>query len=250
MNLKLIACKVLQRELSLLSAECPNFIDITYIRQGFHDEPDKFRKILQDEIDKIDCGSDIHSCNSKPFDAIVIGYGLCSNGTAGISSKRHTIVIPKAHDCITLILGSKERYREYFDAHSGGIYWYTPGWIENTLMPSKERYDNIYREYTEKYGEENADYLIQTEQDWMTKYSYCTYVNWKELQSQECIDYTKECAHFMKWNYDYLEGDSSLLHNMLNGKWDEKDFIVVPPGFCVEPSYDNEVLKVGKAIAQ
>ena len=60
------------------------------------------------------------------YDAILIGYALCSNGVVGLTSRRIPLVIPRGHDCITLLLGSKELYRDYFDSHRG-IYWYSSG---------------------------------------------------------------------------------------------------------------------------
>ena len=98
------------------------------MRQGLHNTPEALRNELQKEIDAIDLDQDIHtgtedSCG--PIDAILLAYGLCSNGVCGLSSKKYPLVVPRAHDCNTLFLGSKERYREYFDTYSG-IYWYTP----------------------------------------------------------------------------------------------------------------------------
>ena len=169
MRLKIIACKVLFRELSLIAAKSKNHIDITYLKQGLHNEPDYLRKSLQCEIDKIDNDNDLYT-NAQPynknFDAILLGYGLCSNAILGIKSKKHKIVVPKAHDCITLLLGSKEKYKEYFDTHRG-IYWYSIGWIESTPMPGKERCEFIRNEYAKKYGEENCDYLMDMEQNWL-----------------------------------------------------------------------------------
>ena len=63
------------------------------------------------------------------FEAILIGYGLCSNGIMGISSNKYKLVIPRAHDCITFLLGSKEKYSKYF-TDMPGTYWYTMSWIE------------------------------------------------------------------------------------------------------------------------
>jgi hypothetical protein len=242
MNIKLIACKVLQREISLLSAKCENFIDISFIRQGFHNEPEKLREILQSEIDAIDENRDHHTAANRTFDAIAIGYGLCSNGIVNISSKKYPLVVPKAHDCITLILGSKERYKQYFDRYNGGVYWYTPGWIENTIMPSKTRFDMIYNEYAEKYGEDNARYLMNMEQSWMTEYSRCTYINWKALEFPAHIEYSRECARYMAWAFELVEGDSRLLGDLIGGKWDGERFLVVPPNRAVAPSHDDEIV--------
>ncbi|MGE4284445.1 MAG: DUF1638 domain-containing protein [Clostridia bacterium] len=246
MRLKVIGCKVLFRELSLLAAKSKNFIDITYMRQGFHDEPDLLRERVQHEIDKIDNGDDWYTYKKhmgEDFDAILLGYALCSNGIVGLSSKKYKLVIPKGHDCVTLLLGSKEKYKEYFDSHNG-IYWYSAGWIESTPMPSKERYDFVHNEYTEKYGEDNADYLMEMEQNWFNEYEWCTFVNWHEFDNRSHIEYTKKCADYLKWNYDEIQGSSSLVSDFLEGNWDESRFLIVPPGKTIAPSYDEDIIKV------
>jgi hypothetical protein len=247
-RLKVIACKVLFRELSLIAAKSKNFIDITYMRQGFHDEPNLLRERVQHEIDKIDRGDDWYtykSCMNEDFDAILLGYALCSNGIIGLSSKKYKIVVPKAHDCITLLLGSKERYKEYFDSHKG-VYWYSAGWLENTPMPGKERYEFIRNQYIEKYGEENADYLMEIEQNWFNEYQWCTFIDWPEFDNTGHKEYTKQCAEFLKWNYDEVTGDKSLLVDFLNGNWDESRFLIVPPGKTIQPSYDGQIITVAE----
>ena len=246
MNLKMIACKVLQREISLLSATSENFIDLTYLRQGYHNEPEVLKAVLQREIDAIDADEDPRTRASLDFDAILIGYGLCSNGIQGISSKKYKLIIPKAHDCITLLLGSKEKYHSYFTEHGGGIYWYSAGWIDNTPMPSEERYTKTLASYTEKYGEDNAEYLMEMEQNWFREYNRCAYIKWDSLHMDKFERYTKDCAKYLNWDFDCLNGDESLLRDMLEGRWDLNKFLIVPPGRSPEPSYDANVIKVGR----
>ncbi len=251
LRLKLLACKVLYREISMLTYRCKNIVDVTYLRQGYHNTPTLLNKLLQDNIDAIDKGDDVYSCQTvdesasiKDFDAILLGYGLCSNAIVGLRSKKHRLVIPKAHDCITFFLGSKERYKQYFDKNSGGIYWYTPGWIENSLMPGEERVDYLRNIYIEKYGEDNADYLMEMEQNWLKEYNLCTYIRWPELseQTDEYLDYTKQCADYLKWNTDILDGDKSLLQRFIDGDWNSEDFLVVEPGMEITQSFDERVL--------
>ncbi len=244
MRLKVIACKVLTRELSAICADSQNYVDFTWLRQGYHNEPDVLRKILQEEIDKIDEGDDPFTCTTAvgEFDAIVLGYGLCSNGVCGVKSKKYPIVIPRAHDCITLFLGSKERYRELFDEKSGGIYWYTPGWIENSIMPSKKR-DEINRSiYAEHYGEENADYLMEMEQGWLKKYHWAYYVSLDGVKYPDYRKFTEECADYHGWEFRDIKGNDSLMRAMINGDWDNDRFIVIPPGKCAGQSYDDMIL--------
>jgi hypothetical protein len=190
--------------------------------QGLHNEPDKLRSEVAAELERT---TDLQG---RHYDAVLLGYGLCSNGTLGLSADI-TMVIPRAHDCITLMLGSKERYREYFDSHRG-IYWYSPGWVESGAQPGKERCERLLKEYTEKYGEDNAAYLMEMEQGWMKEYSRATYIDWGLAGAEECKDFTKECAEYMQWEYDELAGDTSLMQRFVDGDWGADDFLVVEPG--------------------
>jgi hypothetical protein len=245
MRLKLIACKALYRELSLITATGKNFVDVTYLRQGLHNTPALLRDAVQKEIDLVDSGDDLHTYKNeysrREFDAILLGYGLCSNGLTGISSKKYPLIIPRVHDCVTLFLGSQEKYLEYFNAHCG-TYWYNASWIENALTPSKKTEEEMHEYYAERYGEENADFLIEAELT--SNYNRCAYVKWDELPFPEYERYTREAAEFNNWNFDLVSGNSSYLRDFLDGKWDEKRFLTVPPGRKTEPDYTGEIIKL------
>lgn len=231
LRLKFIVCKVMQREAYFCAARSRNIVDITLVPQGLHETPNLLRDELQKEI------SSITDLQQNTYDAILLGYGLCSNGILGISSKV-PIVVPRGHDCITLLLGSKERYRQYFDSHPG-IYWYSPGWIETGEQPSQERYEKLLIEYEEKYGPENAKYLIETEQGWISNYSWATYIDWDLPSTDEHKDFTKECADFLGWNYDQIKGDPSLMQRLVDGHWDQNDFLTVKPGQKIAEDLTN-----------
>jgi len=247
MRLKIIACKVLYREISLLSATSANIIDVSYIRQGFHDTPQVLQALLQKEIGQLEAREDMYSYlppdGEHEFDAILLGYGLCSNAVSGLRSKRYPLIIPRAHDCATLLLGAKETYKKHFDAASGGMYWYSAGWIENAVMPSRGRVERLRAEYEEKYGEDNAEYLMEMEQNWLKEYNSCAFIDWPAMDNAAHIAFTKDCADYLGWKYTQLPGDDSLLRDFLSGKWDNDRFLVVPPGQAITQSYDDGVLR-------
>ncbi|MDL2238375.1 DUF1638 domain-containing protein [Christensenellaceae bacterium OttesenSCG-928-K19] len=249
MRLKLIACKALFREVSLISAYSQNFIDATFMRQGLHDTPDLLRQALQEEIDKIDAGDDVHTFQShfvkREFDAILLGYGLCSNGIVGLGSKKYPLVVPRAHDCITLFLGSKEKYAEYFNNHSG-TFWYNASWIENSVTPSEQSDKEMLEVYKERYGEENAEFLMEAEVT--DNYDRAAYIKWPELSFPQHEEYTRDAAKYRGWELDIVEGDSSLLLEFLDGNWEYDKFLVVPPGHRVESdlSGSGKIIKAGK----
>lgn len=233
---KIISCHVLWRELSYYASLSEHVFDLQFLKQGLHNTPDVLRSELQAAIDAV----------GDEDEAILIGYGLCSNGLEGIEARDKPLVVMKGHDCITFLLGSRHRYREYFDAHPG-TYWYSPGWIDTGGQPGKKRYDRLYQSYVEKYGEDNAQYLMEMEQGWFTQYSNAAYVDLGFGDTEPLRTYTRECADWLKWNYDELKGDPGLVKRFINGDWDSDDFLVVKPGQRIAASWDDHVLQIEDA---
>ncbi len=222
----------MQREAYYCAARSTNVVDVVLMPQGLHDTPDELRRQVQKALDN---SLDIQG---RSYDASLLGYGLCSNGIVGLSAEI-PIVVPRGHDCITLLLGSKEKYKDYFDSHKG-IYWYSTGWIEAGKQPSRERYERLLAEYKEKYGEDNAQYLMEVEQDWITQYNWATYIDWGLANTDRYREYARKCAEFLKWNFHELKGDPVLMQRLLDGDWEESDFLVVEPGRRISDDLTNK----------
>lgn len=247
MYLKLIACKALQREFAGLAFQSPNVIDMTMLRQSYHQTPKTLQQKLQEEIDRIDENIDPYTndLEGRPIDAIVLGYGLCSNGITGLRSKKYQIVVPRAHDCTTLLLGSKEKYQEYFETYKGS-YFYSKGWLElgATLGDSEERLERLRQEYMYKYEDEDTvEYLLDMERMMLANYSCLTYIDWPELADEAAEQTVREAAEKKQWQFHHVEGSSQLMRDLLDGNWDEERFLILKPGEAPEPSYDERVLR-------
>jgi len=232
----IVACHVLWRELCYYAALSRHCFQFRFLEQGLHNAPDVLRREVQAAVDAVD---------GAGCDAVLVGYGLCSNGLVGIEARDVPLVVMRGHDCITLLLGSKERYREYFDGH-GGTYWYSPGWIQTNTQPSKERYEQALQEYVATYGEENARYLMETAHDWVNQYSNAAYVDLGFGESEAYKAYTKECADWLGWSCDLLEGDPRLIQDFLEGAWDTERFLVVEPGHRIVAPHDETIVAAEK----
>lgn len=233
LNLALISCHVMWREFSQLTAQSPHVFFPVYMRQGLHEEPDRLRRELQAEIDRLD----------GHFDAILIGYGLCSNGISGLHASSSRLVFMRGHDCITFLLGSRESYQEQFTGNSG-TYWYSSGWIETGKVPGSKLYNDIFEEYRLKYDEETAEYLIDEVKRWINNYSRACYIHqpWIEKSADDLRDFTRQVAADCGWQYGEASGEIGLIRDFVNGPWDDERFLVLEPGLKVGPSNDKRII--------
>jgi len=232
----IILCQVLELEIEHFAAGQSHVVHIERMEQGLHNEPAKLRQQVQESIQRIE--------DQTPAEAIVLGYGLCSRGTELLRCRRCQLVVPRAHDCITLLLGDKQRYADYVARHPG-TYWYSPGWNKHHLPPGPERAEAMFRQYCDKYGEDNARFLIETEQQWHRNYQRATYVDVDGIGRTDAeIDFTRRCADWLGWEFDQQCGDADLIRELVEGPWHPSRFLVVPPGKTVRMVSDDRVIDV------
>lgn len=245
LKLKIIACDVMRRELSHLMAASPHYVDIDFLYQGLHNTPDLLRADVQKAVDAADAGFPYNHSGTEPhYDYILLIYGLCSNGLSGIRAGKVPMVIPKAHDCITLLLGSKERYQSEFN-NNPGTYWYSSGWIERGWQPSEKKYKAMAVDFLNRYGEENAEWLVEQELASLKTYKRAAFIHMQDIGQQvEHEAFTQHSASFLDLHFERIEGDIGILARMLNGEFLPDETVIVPPGFILKPSFDDQVLTV------
>lgn len=241
MRLAMIACEVMVREVSALIAGLEHIVSVRWLKQGLHDTPDLLRKLILEQIKQIEEQNELLD-DDKKFDAIVLGYGLCSNSVEGVGSDTLPVVVPKCDDCIALFLGSQERYLELFHTHKG-IYWYTPGWIDHAFTPSPDSYRRQLAQYTELYGEENAQFLVEEGNSWIKNYHYAFYIKSPIYHSDRYSAYCKEAAESFHWTYQEVIGRMDYFSELLNGNWSGERFAVCPPKYRLAATYDQNKLK-------
>jgi hypothetical protein len=239
MRLKCIACEVLARPLYLCAARSPHIVDIELVSKAQHNHPAKLRSALQERV---------LSANGLGYDAVVMGYGLCGKSTHGISAGAIPMVLPRAHDCITLFLGSRKRYQEQFES-CPGTYWYVQDYMERdetgtSLSAGSGLEGDVqlqYEEFVQKYGKDNADYLMEAMGAWQKHYQRAAFVDMgiSDISTSENKAITE--AQHRGWNYERLIGDLVLLRRLVEGDW-EQDFLVVPPGRQVVMTANDDVI--------
>ena len=248
MRLKLICCEIYFREVCRLISESANTIDLAFTPKGLHDlGTDRMVARLQAQLDEVP---------ADRYEAVLLGYALCNNGVVGLQARHTPVVIPRAHDCIAVLMGSRWRYQEYFDAHPG-TYYRTTGWCERsdalsageTTVPQQLGLFQGYDELVKKYGAENASYIIETMGDPTANYDRITFISVGLACEEQFRRSARAEAKEKGWDFDEVRGTLDLLQKFVDGQWDD-DFLVVPPGNTVAASYDDGIIKVAPASAQ
>jgi hypothetical protein len=253
-RLKFIGCEIIFREACRLIAESPHQIDPEFLRKALHDlETEDMRTRIQTAIDAVSPDDN--------YDAILLGYARCNDGVVGLTPRDIPLIIPRAHDCITMFFGSRQAYQEYFDENPG-TYYLTTGWIERgDYDPSGKTFQqqqtpigqagvleklglgDSYEEMVEKYGKDNADYIVESMGNWRDGYSKILFLKMGVCDEAEFIEIAEERARENKWELEVRDGDTSLLAKLLNGQWDD-DFLVVQPGQRIIARNDDQVIGV------
>jgi len=238
-----ITCEILYREMCLAVARSRNIVDLVFLPKGLHDiGQEKMSARLADAIAQVD---------TSRYEAICLGYALCNNGIVGLTAPQIPLVVPRAHDCITLFLGSHRRYLEYFNANPG-VYFQTPGWIERGEDLSQHGPDSIvrkmgllqtYEEWVAKYGEENARYLQEQLGELTRNYGKLTYIRTHTGCDDRFEEIARQKASQRGWKFEVLEGDLRLIQALVDGEWNESEFLVVPPGGRIAPSFDDNIIR-------
>jgi len=251
MRLKLIACEVLTRELGLCVARSPHIVDVEYVAKGAH-EPDDLRVRIQAAVDRAEA-------EGPDYDAIVIGFGLCGNAMLGVGSKRYRMVVPRAHDCCTLYLGSKQSFAEHFGENpSQGFtavgYQERPsnddldGLDDSTKFRQQTCFGQSYAEMVAQYGEDNAAFIWSTlhpEHTAAKDNPVAIFIDQPELGDFGHLAAFREKMAAKGKQLVVLNGSLDLVRKLVDGEWPADEFVIVEPGQKLQGVYDlNEIVRV------
>lgn len=209
MKASVLACNTMADEVQKV---IPAGMDLEILPYALHRTPQKLKQELQQRIDA-DAGRD----------TILLAYGLCSCGVVNLHSGRHTLVIPRVHDCISLLMGAREIYDQEF-ARFPATYYLSKGWIDQGAEPYAE-----FLRYREEYGEEAARWIIQTQYN---HYQRVVFIHTGVGETERYTTYARQVAEFIHVVYEERQGSLRLLEKLFRGEWDA-EFVVTPPGRMV-----------------
>jgi hypothetical protein len=100
---------------------------------------------------------------------------------------------------------------------------------------------DTYQTYVEKYGLDNADYLMGIMGAWHSHYQRAVYVDMGIGDGKDVEQKARDDASNRGWAFEHMQGDSILIQKLLNGDW-ANDFLVLKPGEKLKMSYDENII--------
>ena len=253
---KLFACEVLRKEVEHLldRPEAVGHFDVEFVEMGLHEKPE----LLNAELKKR-----IAACAGRGYRAVLLLFGLCSRATAGLEPPADSrLVIPRVHDCISLYLGSARRYLTE-QATEAGTYWFSRGFLHRVDgkpidaaglgaglgfsgdIGATGDITAIRQSFVEQYGEDNADYLMETlVESWKKNYRRAVHLEWEHDPDLDADRrFVAEYAARYGWRHEARPVDLRLVKALLGGDWPEDEFVVVLPGQRTAATNDEHALR-------
>lgn len=195
-----------------------------------HENPKFLHRALQTKI---------NTASKSLYEAVILGYGMCGGAATGLKAGRIPLVIPRVHDCISLFLGSHDRYLEEFKKQPG-TFWFIPEYLErkggeSSLFlqfdgPGVTTGDGFNcRGYGNGSGEGNAEFIQLEMNAWKKRYRRGILLE-TGVPADESLVQRVETESFRNgWEFTRMKGSPRLLEKLLNGPWDD-EFVVLEPG--------------------
>lgn len=230
----ILACEVLKPEIEHLASKMDKPPQVIYLSQRLHDYPEKLREGVQEAIDKIE--------NERPeVETIILGYGLCGKGLTGVTSRNATLIIPRLHDCIPLLLGLEPDSQEA-SSRDGKTYWISPGWLDSFLA-EYHLTDSRFKKYAEKFGPKRAEKMVKAEDALLSAYETACNIRWEEL-GDGWLEQAKAVSKAVGLQYLERPGSDRYLRALVEGADDPGLFLSLKPGQTIDMDIEGRILVV------
>lgn len=212
----IISCNTIRTEVDLMIEKTGCDYPVIYLESGLHNYPEKLSAVLQENLNRI-----------SNVDQVLLVMGYCGNAVVGLKPEGFKLVIPRADDCITMLLGSQNKRKEVQEEKY--TYFLSKGWIdmfediEKTMVDERER-------MKKRYGKEKGEKIWKMA---FKHYERLGVIDIGEFNLEEMMENAKEKAELMDLECEVIPGTTKLLEKILIGPWDENEFIIIKSGETV-----------------
>lgn len=223
MTVKLLCCDVFKEELLALAP--PADMETEFLSMGLHLHPAKLHREVQAALDR-----------AGDYSLVLLGFGLCGGALKGIKAPGCPMVMPRVHDCIPVLLGSRDKYNALQRADQRTFY-FSGGWVEGERMIIPE-----YERSLSQFGPKKALRIMQM---MFENYRQLMFIRTGHPRETAALDKTRDFAGILQLPCRENCGYPDYLQKLLRGPWDGEDFVIVPANGIVN---EDDFLTAGTEI--
>jgi len=218
MNTIIIACRTIADELNIALKETGCEYPVLWIDSGLHINPESLKKRLQEELDSL-----------KGIEQVLLAFGYCGNALLGLKANNFRMIFPRADDCITILLGSRDKRKEI--SGEMGTYFLTKGWLDYERNIWAE-----YRDSVKRMGREKTDRIYKL---LLKHYERLGIIETGAYNLEDFLKTTEIISRELKLKHQVIPGTLAYLKKLLTGPWDS-EFVLIKPGEEISISHIYE----------
>ncbi|WP_411680141.1 DUF1638 domain-containing protein [Clostridium thailandense] len=225
----IISCHTIKAEVDKVIEETGFEYPVLYMESGLHNEPEKLKKVLQETLNEI-----------SNVEQVLLVMGYCGNAIMGLRAQEFRLIIPRADDCITMLLGSQKRRK--LVQREAATYFFSRGWLNYWEELEKGVFQDMKR-IEKKYGKDRANRLLRTA---YKNYKRVGVIDTGDFELDEIMVKAKQNADRLGLKCEVIPGTLDFIRKFLTGPWDD-DFVIINPGEIIVPEHIygiNEVSKI------
>lgn len=206
-----LACRVFQPELASLGL---SEAEVHYLDQGLHRRPEQLARELSATLAGLE--------EDPALRRVILVYGYCGGGLAGLAGRRVELLAPLAHDCIPLFLGDSQAPP---GVGCGRTFYLTPGWIDYGQTPYSE-----YFRTRRRFGRQDA---LWVGRQMLAAYRRVALVETGAGLAPRHRRYARNMARLFDLSFQEIKGSRRWLRRLLAGR-SGPGLALLPPGRAPE----------------
>lgn len=211
----ILACSSFRDYLSAAQKKMHTDLPVIWLDERLHRDPALMREAILSELERL----------PETVKTVLVCMGFCGGSWADVPA-RQRIVIPRADDCVSILLHTARR-RGFDLKDPGHLYVKGPD-------PRAASFKEIFRRMTETADEEAKRAHHKRWRD-----SYCGIdvirAGIYDCDAEDYLAPVREDARFLEAEMRTVEGSNLILEKPVSGRWDDC-FCVFEPGTTVTRS--------------
>lgn len=214
-NTLILTCSSLKSYVDMAQQHMNTDYPVITVDRIHHVDPDRMKKIIQAEIEKI----------GRDTDTLLVAMGFCGGVWDQVRAPVRT-VIPRVDDCVSLLLTTDNSYIPN-RKQMGHLYLYEDNPEDFSAL-------SLLNDYTKASGEfqgMDKEYLFHM---WFDSYHFLDIIDtgYNNCYEEKYAEQAQKNADTIQAALDYVPGSNMLLEKLVSGNWNEQ-FLVAEAGHII-----------------